>query len=64
MKRPPPEQVAALPEAHRRDPIRLRDLIAHRYFALDPSIIHDAATHAVPELLMHARALRDGIADG
>ena len=61
MKRLPPEQVAALPEAHRRDPIRLRDLIAHRYFALDPAIIHDAATRYVPDLLMHVRALRDRI---
>jgi len=36
----------------------LRDLIAHHYFALDASIIHDVATRHVPDLLRHALALR------
>jgi uncharacterized protein with HEPN domain len=58
LKRLPPEQLDLLPPAHRRDPIRLRDLIAHRYFALDASVIHDAATRHVPDLLEHARRLR------
>jgi uncharacterized protein with HEPN domain len=64
MKRLPPEQVAALPEIHRRDPIRLRDVIAHRYFALDAAVIYDAATHYVPDLLLHVRGLRDRNAGG
>ncbi len=36
----------------------LDDLIAHHYFALDASIIHDVATRHVPDLLRHALALR------
>ena len=58
LKRLPPERLAELPEPHRRDPVRLRDLIAHRYFALDTSVIHDAATRHVPDLLAHALQLR------
>jgi uncharacterized protein with HEPN domain len=64
MKRLPPEKVAALPEIHHRAPIRLRDLIAHRYFALDAAVIYDAAIQYVPDLLLHARMLRDHDAGG
>jgi len=39
-------------------PARLRDLIAHRYFAIEPSIIWDVATHHLPLLLDAARQLR------
>jgi uncharacterized protein with HEPN domain len=59
LKRLPAERLAELPESHRRDPIRLRDLIAHRYFALEASVIHDAATRHVPDLSAHALKLRD-----
>lgn len=60
-KRLPTEVLAQLPEAANARPARLRDLIAHRYFALDPEIIWDAARNHVPRLLHQARALRDRI---
>jgi uncharacterized protein with HEPN domain len=59
VKRLPADALAQLPEAADARPARLRDLIAHRYFALDPEIIWDAATNHVPRLLQQARALRD-----
>jgi uncharacterized protein with HEPN domain len=42
-------------------PARLRDLIAHHYFALDAEIIWDVITNHVPRLLTEARALRDRV---
>ena len=55
-----PEQVlAAVPEASGSGPARMRDLIAHRYFALDAEIIWEVASTHVPKLLVQARALRD-----
>jgi len=59
VKRLPAEALAKLPEAADARPARLRDLIAHRYFALDPEIIWDAARNHVPRLLQQACALRD-----
>jgi uncharacterized protein with HEPN domain len=59
VNRLPADALAQLPEAADARPARLRDLIAHRYFALDPEIIWDAARNHVPELLQQARALRD-----
>lgn len=58
LKQLPTEELQRLPAAHRAGPARLRDLIAHHYFALDPSIIHDVATRHVPDLLQHALTLR------
>jgi len=58
VKQFPAERRAALPEAHRAGPARLRDLIAHHYFAIDPEIIWDAATHHVPVLLAACRQLQ------
>lgn len=58
-KRLPADALQQLPEAHRRGPARLRDLIAHHYFAVDPALIFDVATRHVPALLAHAEALRD-----
>lgn len=58
VKRLPKHALAQLPEAADARPARLRDLIAHRYFALDPEIIWDAARSHVPKLLAQARALR------
>ena len=37
----------------------MRDLIAHRYFALDAEIIWEVASTHVPKLLVQALALRD-----
>ena len=58
IKRMPDERRAALPPEHRAGPARLRDLIAHHYFALDADIIWEVATRHVPALLEHAQALR------
>jgi uncharacterized protein with HEPN domain len=38
---------------------KLRDLIAHHYFGIDPEIIWEVATEHVPTLLMEARVVRD-----
>lgn len=59
IKRLPESALSQLSEPHRRGPARLRDLIAHHYFALDAQIIWDVATQHVPALLNEARALRD-----
>lgn len=58
VKKLPAEQLAALPQPHRAGPARLRDLIAHHYFAIEPSIIWDVATRHVPALLDDARRLQ------
>ena len=54
----PSEALSRLSPQHRSAPARLRDLIAHRYFALDPDIIWDAAVNHVPSLLQEALELR------
>lgn len=59
IKKLPEAAAGRLSEQHRRGPARLRDLIAHHYFALDAQIIWDVATRQVPALLAEARALRD-----
>jgi len=58
VKRLPADRREALPQAHRAGPARLRDLIAHRYFAIEPTIIWDVITHHVPALLDDARRLQ------
>lgn len=58
IKRLPDAAKAALSEPHRSAPARLRDLIAHHYFALDPDIIWEVATRHLPPLLAEAIALR------
>lgn len=63
IKKLPANARALLPEADRSGPARLRDLIAHHYFALDPDIIWEVANRHVPALLSHALALRDKDAD-
>ena len=60
----PEELVAHLSPIHRSAPARLRDLIAHRYFALDPDIIWDAAVQHVPSLLKEARDIRQTCKNG
>ncbi len=59
IKRFPEEARVAMPGASGSAPARLRDLIAHHYFALDPEIIWEVATEHVPRLLAEARAVRD-----
>lgn len=39
-------------------PARMRDLIAHHYFSVDPEIVWQAATLHVPKILDSARNLR------
>jgi uncharacterized protein with HEPN domain len=63
IKKLPADARAVLPEADRSGPARLRDLIAHHYFALDPDIIWEVANRHVPALLNHALALRGQCAD-
>ncbi|MCU0929380.1 MAG: DUF86 domain-containing protein [Burkholderiaceae bacterium] len=59
IKRLPPTALAQLPVHQRQGPARLRDLIAHHYFAVDPDLIWEAATVHVPALLEQARRLRE-----
>ena len=59
VKRLPDDARAALSESHRQAPARLRDLIAHHCFALDPEIIWEVVNRHVPALLHEARALHD-----
>jgi uncharacterized protein with HEPN domain len=58
IKRFPDEAREAMPGASGSAPARLRDLIAHHYFALDPEIIWEVATEHVPRLLAEAVAVR------
>ena len=63
------ESAKKLPESLRTDyptfdwsaPARLRDLIAHHYFAIDAEIIWEVATMHVPTLLAEARTLRKSV---
>ncbi len=54
----PDEARLQLSERHRSAPTRLRDLIAHRYFALDPAIIWDVVQNHLPSLRQEALTLR------
>ncbi len=63
MKRLPDEAKAIAPGVDWSGPERMRDLIAHRYFSVDPQIVWDAATMHGPNLLRDAMALR-GRVDG
>ena len=59
VKKLPDEAKATAPEGDWIGPARMRDLIAHHYFALDPGIVWEAATMHVPRILEHAKQLRD-----
>ncbi len=59
----PEEARSAMPEAIGSAPARLRDLIAHHYFALDAEIIWEVAMTHVPRLLAQARLLQAGSDD-
>lgn len=54
----PAEARSAMAETDISGPARLRDLIAHHYFALDAEIIWEVATTRVPRLLAQAHELR------
>lgn len=54
----PAEARSAMAETDISGPARLRDLIAHHYFALDTEIIWEVATTRVPRLLAQAHKLR------
>ncbi|MGD9603338.1 MAG: DUF86 domain-containing protein [Gammaproteobacteria bacterium] len=57
VKRLPDDVRAKLPDAG-AGPARLRDLIAHHYFAIDSDIVWEVATTHVPSLLQQAHQLR------
>ena len=59
VKKLPAEAKSAVPDGDWSGPARMRDLIAHRYFALDPRIVWEAATQNVPRILDHAQQLRE-----
>lgn len=56
-KNMPVEARSTLSEAGGSAPARLRDLIAHHYFALDAEIIWEVATTHIPRMLVQAREL-------
>lgn len=58
IKRLPGNVLVMLSTEYRSGPARLRDLIAHRYFALDNSIVWDVALQHVPALLKEASMAR------
>jgi uncharacterized protein with HEPN domain len=60
-KKLPAEARSALSEAGGAGPARLRDLIAHHYFALDAEIIWEVATTHVPRMLAQAREVLNKI---
>ena len=55
----PDDAKATVPEADWTGPARMRDLIAHHYFAVDPRIVWEAAADHVPKILEHAKRLRE-----
>ena len=59
LKNLPESARSALSPENASAPARLRDLIAHHYFAIDAEIIWDVVTKHVPRLLSEARALRE-----
>lgn len=58
VKQIPEEAKAASPDTDWIGPARMRDVIAHHYFAIDAHIVWEAATVHVPRLLAGAKALR------
>ena len=59
VKKIPDEVKSAVPQGDWSGPARMRDLIAHHYFSIDPQIVWEAATRHVPPILDHAKQLRD-----
>lgn len=61
VKKLPAEAKAMSPGVDWSGPARMRDLIAHHYFAVDPQIVWEAATMHVPMLLRDAKVLRSRV---
>lgn len=59
VKKLPEEPKSSIPDADWTGPARMRDLIAHHYFAVDPQIVWEAATQHVPRIFRHAKQLRE-----
>ncbi len=59
VKKLPEDAKSAVPEGDWSGPARMRDLIAHHYFAVDPQIVWEAATQHMPRILEHAKVLRE-----
>jgi len=59
VKKLPEEAKSSVPDGNWTGPARMRDLIAHHYFAVDPQIVWEAATQHVPKILGHAKQLRE-----
>jgi uncharacterized protein with HEPN domain len=63
-KKMPDEARAMSPAVDWSGPARMRDLIAHHYFAVDPQIVWEAATMHLPTLLREAKNLRNRVEAG
>ena len=59
VKKLPQDAKSMAPEADWTGPARMRDLIAHHYFSVEPQIVWEAATRHAPRILGHARLLRE-----
>lgn len=59
VKKLPGDAKSAVPEGDWTGPARMRDLIAHHYFAVEPRIVWEAATEHAPRILEHAKRLRE-----
>ncbi len=64
VKKMPDEARAMAPDVDWSGPARMRDLIAHHCFAVDPRIVWEAATREVPHLLREAKAPRSRVEAG
>lgn len=59
VKRIPDDAKSAVPDGDWSGPARMRDLIAHHYFAIDPQIVWEAATQHVPRVPGDAKRVRE-----
>jgi len=59
VKKLPGDAKASVPDGDWTGPARMRDLIAHHYFAVDPRIVWEAASLHEPKILGHAMQLRE-----
>ena len=59
VKKLPDDAKASIPDGDWSGPARMRDLIAHHYFAVDSQIVWEAATQHIPRILVHAKVLRE-----
>jgi len=59
VKKLPEEAKSSAPDGDWTGPARMRDLIAHHYFSIDPQIVWEAAAEHVPRILGQAKQLRE-----